>query len=147
MKNSLKYFIACKKEMENAIKYDSNNIALEKLYNQAQKMKKNGVDNETIRKKTVWFQDKNGNWKFEFTDKHMSLKSNSYSRPNSNCRLKNIFRHDTLFMVYLELKNYIVKTSEMNENGFFNKKYKRIRINNDLIHNNHAFEGTLIDEI
>lgn len=148
MKNSLEYSIAGKKGMENAIKHDSNNIALKKLYNQAQQMKKNGIDNETIRRKTDWFQDKNGDWKFEFTDKHMSLKSSINLKANADYKLGDILQHKTLFMVYPQLKDYNVSISEIgNKNGAFSNKYKTIRLSNELLKNFKSLEGTLIHEI
>ena len=44
-------------------------------YNTAINMSKQNIDNEQIRQKTGWFQDKNGDWKYEFSDKDMSLKN------------------------------------------------------------------------
>ena len=62
--------------MINAIKTDTGNLELERNYNKAQQMQENGIDNETIRQSTGWFQDRNGDWKFEFSDRDMSLKKN-----------------------------------------------------------------------
>lgn len=142
-----RYSIAGKKGMENAIKYDSNNIELERMYNRAKALQMNGVDNETIRKQTSWFQDKNGDWKFEFTDKQMSLKNNIKLKANTSYKLDDILQHNTLFMVYPELKNYDVKINEMDANGSFNAKSKTIKLNNSLLKNQKSIEGTLIHEI
>lgn len=79
-----KYSIAGKKGMQNLIKHDSSNIQLERTYNKAQQMQKIGIDNEKIRQETNWFQDKNGDWKFEFSDKDMSLKKDD---PKSSINL------------------------------------------------------------
>ena len=59
--------------MNNAIRKDTDYLKLERAYNKAQQMQKIGMDNEDIRKNTDWFQDKNGDWKFEFSDKDIAL--------------------------------------------------------------------------
>ena len=143
-----RYSIAGKKGMQNAIRYDSNNIELERMYNRAKALQMNGVDNETIRKQTSWFQDKNGDWKFEFTDKQMSLKNNIKLKANTSYKLGDILQHNTLFMVYPQLKNYNVFISEIgNKSGSFSNKYKTIRLSNELLKDTKSIEGTLIHEI
>lgn len=143
-----RYSIAGTKGMENAIKYDSNNIELERMYNRAKALQMNGVDNETIRKQTNWFQDKKGDWKFEFTDKQMSLKNNIKLKANTDYKLGDILQHNTLFMVYPQLKDYNVSISEIgSKNGSFSNKYKTIRLSNELLNDSKSIEGTLIHEI
>ena len=142
-----KYSIAGKKAMRNAIIADTSNIVIEKSYNKAQQMANNNIDNETIRKTTNWFQDKNGDWKFEFSDKDMSLK-NIKLKAGNTYKLGEILEHDILFMAYPELANYEVKIlSNTKANGSFNRFKKIININSKLVKDNKLVEGTLIHEI
>ena len=72
-------------------------------YDTAQKLAKQNIDNEQIRQKTGWFQDKNGDWKYEFSDKDMSLK-NIKIKSDKTYKLSDILEHDTLFTLYPQLK-------------------------------------------
>lgn len=144
------YSIAGKQGMINAIKTDTGNLELERNYNKAQQMQENGIDNETIRQSTGWFQDRNGDWKFEFSDRDMSLKKIRF-KENSTYKLENILKHDTLFTIYPELANYNVKFTDLNKaNGVYNIFDKDIKINNNLLSKKQyksSIEGTLIHEI
>lgn len=145
----IKYSIAGEKGMQNAIRSDVSNLELERNYNKAQQMQKNGIDNETIRQSTSWFQDKNGDWKFEFSDKDMSLRKIRIEE-EKNYKLKDILEHDTLFTAYPELENYNVKFEKMNAGGAFRKTKNLIRINSNklnLKNSKTAIEGTIIHEI
>ncbi len=42
----------------------------------AKDLQSEGVDNDTIRKKTGWFVGKDGNWKFEISDQHTTVDDN-----------------------------------------------------------------------
>ncbi len=141
------YSIAGKQGMKNAIKADTSNLVLERNYNKAQQMQKNGVDNETIRQSTGWFQDRNGDWKFEFSDKDMSLKNIKLEK-NKTYKLGDILEHDILFTVYPQLKNIKIQFKELNgANGKYFVSNNNIIINNKLIGNSPQIEGTLIHEI
>lgn len=144
------YSIAGKEGMINAIKTDSRNLDLERNHNKAQQMQMSGNDNETIRQATGWFQDRNGDWKFEFSDKDMSLKNIKLEK-NKTYRLGDILEHDTLFTVYPKLKNYKVKFTNLNQsNGVYNIFDKDIKINNNQLDKKQYksnIEGTLIHEI
>lgn len=144
------YSIAGKQGMINAIKTDTGNLELERNYNKAQQMQENGIDNETIRQSTGWFQDRNGDWKFEFSDRDMSLKNIRF-KENSTYKLGDILEHDTLFTIYPELANYNVKFTDLNKaNGVYNIFDKDIKINNNLLSKKQyksSIEGTLIHEI
>lgn len=144
------YSIAGKEGMINAIKTDSRNLELERNHNKAQQMQMSGNDNETIRQATGWFQDRNGDWKFEFSDKDMSLKNIKLEK-NKTYRLGDILEHDTLFTVYPKLKNYKVKFTNLNQsNGVYNIFDKDIKINNNQLDKKQYksnIEGTLIHEI
>lgn len=105
--------------MNNSIMADSSNIVIEQSYNKALQMANNNIDNETIRKATNWFQDKNWDWKFEFSDKDMSLKDIKL-KEGKTYKLGDILEHDTLFVAYTELANYDVKIlTNTKSNGFF----------------------------
>ena len=144
-----RYSIAGKQGMLNAIKSDTRNLELERNYNKAQQMKENGIDNETIRQNTGWFQDRNGDWKFEFTDRYMSLK-NINLKENKTYKLGDILEHDILFTAYPELADYNVKFEKMDTSGAFRKTENLIRINTNKLNAKNskvAIEGTMIHEI
>ena len=143
------YSIAGKQGMKNAIKADTSNLVLERNYNKAQQMQKNGVDNETIRQSTGWFQDRNGDWKFEFSDKYMSLKNINF-KENKTYKLGDILEHDILFTAYPELANYNVKFEKIDTGGLFRKSENLIKINSNKLYDKNskiAIEGTMIHEI
>ena len=145
--NQTQYSIAGRNAMNNAIMADSNNIIIEQSYNKALQMANNSIDNETIRKTTNWFQDKNGDWKFEFSDKDMSLKNIKLKKGNIY-KLGDILEHDTLFILYPQLKDYNVTFKDLNRgNGSFNKRTKNININSNMIGKKVSIQGTLIHEI
>lgn len=144
-----RYSIAGKQGMLNAIKSDTQNLELERNYNKAQQMQENGIDNETIRQNTGWFQDRNGDWKFEFTDKYMSLKNINF-KENKTYKLGDILEHDILFTAYPELADYNVKFEKMDTSGAFRKTENLIRINTNKLNAKNskvAIEGTMIHEI
>lgn len=143
------YSIAGEKGMRNLVKSNpSNNITLEQLYNRAKQLQSNGLSNEAIRQQTNWFQDKNGDWKFEFSDKNLSLKNNIKLESGKKYRLGDILEHDTLFTAYPELADYNVKIGAISKaNASFNENTKTITLNKEVIQNKKMIEGTLIHEI
>ena len=145
--NEEQYSIGGKKGMDNAIKSDPKYSLMRYYYNKAQQMAKQNIDNEQIRQQTNWFQDKNGDWKFEFSDKDMALKSNIKLQEGKTYKLNDVLEHDTLFEIYPELKDYNVKIKEMdtNVNGSFNKNTHTINLKK--MKTKIATEGTLIHEI
>lgn len=144
--NNTRFSIAGKKGMKNAIKQNTRNIHLEENYNMAVNMARKGLDNETIRQKTNLFQDKNGVWKFEFSDKDMKIRSNI--KADSINRLDEILEHDTLFTVYPELENLKVVFKDTNKiDGNYNKNTKSITMSNDLIGHRAKTEIAIIHEM
>lgn len=118
-------------------------------YNKAINMQKSGeYSNEDIRQETNWFQDKNGDWKFEFDDSSLTL-NNEILQKNENYKLGDIIDHDYLFKLYPELKNYDVEFRNIKGNGSFINKDKTITINNDFLDNTNykALKGTILHEV
>lgn len=145
--NQANYSIGGQVGMQNAIDSDARFQRLENNFNRAQTMAKNGIDNEIIRQNTNWFQDKNGDWKFEFSDKDMALKQGIKLKENSTYKLGNILEHDLLFMIYPELADYNVRFEKMKgKKGSYNKESNLIRINSNF-ENEQSVKGTLIHEI
>ena len=145
--NTAKFSIAGKKSLEN-IKNDSYSYSRGiNSYNNAINLAKQNIDNEQIRQKTGWFQDKNGDWKYEFSDKDMSLK-NIKIQKDKIYKLGDILEHDTLFTLYPEVENYKVEINDnIKANASFDRRNNTITINSKLIKNNKSLEGTLIHEI
>ena len=81
------YSIAGQKGLQNAINSDSRFKRLEDNLRRAQIMAQNNIDNERIRNETNWFQDKNGDWKFEFSDKDMKFKKGISLEENRTYRI------------------------------------------------------------
>ena len=147
LNDTTKYSIAGRKSLDNIrnnkILYNSGINS----YNQAQQMASRNTSNEQIRQRTGWFQDKNGDWKYEFSDKDMAIKNIRYEQ-NKNYKLGNILKHDTLFELYPELKQLTVKIDNTNKiSGNYNKNSKTITLSKQLLNNSKRLEGTLIHEI
>lgn len=145
--NLTKFSIAGRKSLDN-IRNDnySYNRGIN-AYDTAQKLAKQNIDNEQIRQKTGWFQDKNGDWKYEFSDKDMSLK-NIKIKSDRTYKLSDILEHDTLFTLYPQLKELKVQIKNMDKiGGNYNKNNKSITLSTNSIKNNKMVEGTLIHEI
>lgn len=139
--SNIQYSIAGTNAMNNI-----NDSELNEAYNQAILMSQNNVNNEIIRQNTGWFQDRNGDWKFEFSDKYMKLKENVKLSDNKTYKLCDILEHDALFIAYPELANYNVETTKLKTNAAFISPTKTILLNNKLKSNN-AIESSLIHEI
>lgn len=142
-----KFSIAGRKSLDN-IRNDnySYNRGIN-AYDTAQKLAKQNIDNEQIRQKTGWFQDKNGDWKYEFSDKDMSLK-NIKIKSDKTYKLSDILEHDTLFTLYPQLKELKVQIKNMDKiGGNYNKNNKSITLSTNSTKNNKMVEGTLIHEI
>lgn len=136
------------KGVQNAAQSNAAFKRLEDNLKRAQHMARNGASNEFIRQNTNWFQDKKGDWKFEFSDKDMKLKKNKNLIENRPYQLKDILQHDTLFLLYPELANYTVTREPLRKNkkGSFIGKTNSIKINSNL-KKRIEIEGTLIHEI
>lgn len=145
--NTTKFSIAGIKSLDN-IKNDSYSYNRGvNSYNNAINLAKQNIDNEQIRQKTGWFQDKNGDWKYEFSDKDMALK-NVKIQKNKIYKLVDILKHDTLFTLYPETRDYKVEVSDkIKGNASFDRKNNTITVSSRLIKNNKSLEGTLIHEI
>lgn len=142
------YSIGGQLGMQNAINNDFRFKRLQDNLTRAQTMAKQGVDNEIIRQNTNWFQDKNGEWKFEFSDEYMKLKPGIKLQENNTYKLKDVLEHDLLFEFYPELAEYdfVYKSLNKKINGLFSRRTNKIFINTKL-KDNVAIEGTLIHEI
>lgn len=117
-------------------------------YQQALEMQKQGIDNETIRQQTKWFQDKNGDWKFEVDDSSLTINNNILQK-NQTYKLGDIISHNILFKLYPELANYGVSFKNKKNNGSYNNKNQTFEISNAFLDsaNYKNLKGTLIHEI
>lgn len=144
-----KYSFVGEKGLNNAIMQEpSTYMTVEQGLNRAKQMQKAGTDNESIRQNTGWFQDRNGDWKFEISDKNMKIKDNVQLKANTNYKLGDILEHSTLFTMYPELQNIDVKFLDVKKvNGSYNKKNNTIRLNSNLLDSDMKLQGTLIHEL
>lgn len=152
-----KYMITGLKGVKNGIKVDSDNQWALDSYNKAQEMVKRGYSNEKVRQNTWWFQDKNGDWKFEISDENAKLIKSV--KNDTNYRLDEILKHDTLFEMYPKAKKIKIKFVDIENvtdpsgkshelNGRINKITNTISLNNKLIsQGNDTILNTLIHEI
>ncbi len=141
-----KYSFVGEKGLNNAIKQGTQFIEVERGINKAKQLRERGIANETIRQNTNWFQDKNGDWKFEISDRNMQIKKNLKIKDNTTYRLGDIIEHDNLFTMYPELKNIKINfKNDKNIGG--NYKNNMIILNKELINNKARIESTLIHEI
>ena len=130
--------------------YPESYKKLTEALEEAKELDSKNIQNEKIWLKTGWFKDRNGQWKFEVSDKNMSLKDNLNIKENKEYKLSDLIEHDSLFRLYPELKNQKVRFKNLSSrtiNGSFYSSEDVIAINNTLIGNNQKIEGTLIHEI
>ena len=146
-KADTRYMMTGKKGAENVAKLDSKNMWLTNLLNKAKKMEASGkYSNEEIRKKTGWFKDKNGDWKFELSDENAKLKLKP--EKDGTYKLKNLLEHPNLFKMYPELNKTTVKFKNLkNNSGKFFPLKNQILLSNDLVGKPKSIIGTLLHEI
>ena len=107
----------------------------------AQEMLANGVDSETVRKKTGWFKGYDGKWRFEIDDSDIKLLDLSKlavedegllhdleTNPDTHVtdtivykgRLKDVIEHPALFKAYPELKDvsFYMEWTDFSETGY-----------------------------
>lgn len=105
--------------------------------------------NESIRRETGWFKDRNGDWKFEITDKYSKLKL--IPSPNKTYKLGDILDHKLLYDVNPEIKNLKVKFKDLEgkRGQYLNLPViGSIRINNSLLKKGeNEIRSTLLHEI
>lgn len=155
--DSTRYMITGIKGVKNGVKADAENQWALDSYNRANEMAKQGYTNEQIRQRTWWFQDQNGDWKFEISDEDANLIKNV--EKNKSYKLGEILEHNGLFEIYPKAKNIKVKFTDIEPvkdpngklhelNGRINKITNTITINNKLINKGgDAVLNTLIHEI
>lgn len=152
--NGTKYMITGLKGVKNGIKVDGDNQWALDSYNKAQEMLNKKYTNEEIRKKTNWFQDKQGKWKFEISD-HNAILSNDIKK-NTNYKLSDIFNHSDLYEMYPKLKKIKIKFKNISNynneqvGGQYVPLTNTIEINNKMLEKNNAnlvIKKTLLHEI
>ena len=139
-----KYSIAGKKAIEN-IKGTKFYKEAEENLKLAKQLKEEGKNNLTLLKKTGWFQDQAGDWKFEFSDKNMELKKKNFAL-NKEYNLSEVLEHDELFYFYPELANYTV-IFKNKSNSSYSAEDKTISLAYKKIGDSEKLKGTLIHEI
>ena len=151
------YMMTGPKGVNNAIKNDENNQWLKNNLDKAKQMKDEHQDRDLIRKKTGWFQDKYGKWKFEVSDKNAHL-TNKILNKDTSYKLSDVLTHEDLYELYPKLKNTTISFKDINNvttkdgkkvipYGYFNTLTNTITINNNLINNNDKILDTLLHEI
>lgn len=151
-----KYSFVGLKGIKNAVKNNNENLFLIDNYKKAKKLSEKTINNETIRKKTGWFKDQKGDWKFEISDENANIKQKL--EKGKTYRLGDILEHEDLYELYPKLKNTTVKFKDLEtktENGikyenrgYFNRITSTITINNKLLQRgNDSVLNTLIHEI
>ena len=145
--NGESYSISGLKGLNNLASSNFKNNGLNN-YQQALEMQKQGIDNEIIRQQTKWFQDKNGDWKFEVDDSSLTINNNILQK-NKTYKLGDIISHNILFKLYPELANYEVSFKNKKNNGSYNNKNQTFEISNTFLDsaNYKNLKGTLIHEI
>lgn len=138
------YSFAGTKAMKNI-----NDAELINAYNEAVQMKNNKADNEIIRRKTGWFQDKNGAWKFEFSDKDMKIKDDIQIIRDKTYKLDYLLEHDVLFTAYPKLRNYKIEFTKLREgvDGNHIGLTNTIQIDPDKVSSKEEVEGIIIHEL
>lgn len=126
-----------------------------KNYNDALDMEKKGFSKEKIRKKTGWYKDINGDWKFEISDESSKLKIKP--KANSTYKLSDLLSHDFIYDIYKnlgdtkvefkDLKNKIQNGKSYPVYGYVNKVTGKMTLNNKYINNDSKILETLLHEV
>ena len=146
LQNDSKYMMISVKGMNNGVNTNNRYWTIKERYEYAQYLKRSGEENnEYIRQKTGWFQDKEGNWEFEISDHNTDFKINP--EPNTQYKMSDLFKAKTLYELYPELKDIKVTFKEMKSNGSYFPLTNNINIDNELINNRDEARGTLLHEI
>ncbi len=144
--NETKYMMTSIKGMKNGIKVNNKYQDIKNRYDFALKLENtDNYTNEDIRKKTGWFKDNKGNWKFEISDTNTYIIKNPIK--NTNYNLSDIFEAKTLYEMYPDLKKVSVNFVDIKGNASYNSRTKTIKVSNKLINNNDSLRGTLLHEI
>ena len=117
LKGETKFSIVGKKALDN-VKNNKDFAEFVNNYYVAKNKAKNGTDNETIRQETGWFQDKNSQWKFEFSDFGLKIRPNFKLIEGEEYKLGDVIEHSLLFDFYPELKEYPVKIKNLGDGVF-----------------------------
>lgn len=111
----------------------------------AKQMRSDGADSETIRKETGWFVGADGKWRFEISDKNMTLKTNT---PPVYTTLGNLISHEQLFRSYPDMKDVSVWFESMGTtSGQYDRSFDGISINQNLRKDPEKLLNTLTHEI
>lgn len=131
-------------------------LELYEQYKEAKRMVKEHKSNEEIWKKTHWIKDATtGELKFYFSDAGLDVISKNYVA-GREYDLKNMIKHDLLFELYPQLKDYKVIIEDKNQNsnknntyirGGYNRYNDKIRLDYRLFNNKKEVEKTLAHEI
>lgn len=136
----IRYSLVGIKGLENAVSngVDLFNVtysnAIDQM-NKAKSMRDEGLSNKEIKEKTGWYESKDGNWKFEISDKNIkvnkSLLSNIYGA-NGLAKLSQIIEGaDDLFNMYPFLRDIdVVLTQDRTTAlGGYDPRYNKLVLN------------------
>lgn len=91
----------------------------------AEKMRKDGVDMETIRKETGWHLGRDKRWRFEISDDQAEFLPIQISSGVTNLKLSEVLKHDKLFQAYPKLKDINVVIKHQRANALVNGTWTR----------------------
>lgn len=91
----------------------------------AEKMRKDGVDMETIRKETGWHLGRDKRWRFEISDDQAEFLPIRLSSGVTNLKLSEVLKHDKLFQAYPKLKDVNVVIKHQRANALVNGTWAR----------------------
>lgn len=110
--------------------------------------KSKNIDNETLIKETGWYQDTEGNLKYEFTDEDMDIKDKFKFDTTKMYSLDQILKHDLIFEAYPELKDYTVISANLgNKDGAIFAPGKIILLNKNKLNTKSDVAATLMHEV
>lgn len=139
-----KYSFGGEVALNNIINDKKTYKSLKKLKEIAEKKLNSGeMDNEDVRRNYKWFKDKNGQWKFEFTNAYTTIND---LKKNKNYKLKEVLNDDVLYKLYPELNDINVYVRNIDIPGGKTDS-NDIYINNNLLNNKTQLKRTLLHEV
>nr|DAI85317.1 MAG TPA: Large polyvalent protein associated domain 23 [Caudoviricetes sp.] len=126
---------------------NAENADLDALH-EAERYEMQGVDAETIRKKTGWFRGADGKWRWEIDDSGMKLRTDAADISNYTT-LGELVDAPALFVTYPDMKDMSVTfhNLERGQLGSYHRTFDSIELSRELKQKPEALLNSLIHEV
>lgn len=112
---------------------------------QAEKLARQGMDNETIRQKTGWYKGMDGQWRYEIDDSQMEISNDIINY----MQLGELIQHEKLFAAYPDLADIdvVFQSLDAGVNGSYHPQFDSINLSYKLKNDPIGLKDALVHEI